>query len=107
LFFRKHSGIQEQAEEQLLERRQALWVETTNVPSGITREDGSVQPPMTMNNYFHKHMLTHTLGRYHFKNYRGGTYTLNPREEKPWQTELPKVLNTMDGQFLSAKTMKL
>ena len=54
LFFRKHSGIQEQAEEQLLERRQALWVETTNVPSGITREDGSVQPPMTMNNYFHK-----------------------------------------------------
>ena len=67
LFFRKHSGIQEQAEEQLLERRQALWVETTNVPSGITREDGSVQPPMTMNNYFHKHMLTHTLGRYHFK----------------------------------------
>ena len=65
--FRKHSGIQEQAEEQLLERRQALWVETTNVPSGITREDGSVQPPMTMNNYFHKHMLTHTLGRYHFK----------------------------------------
>lgn len=81
LFFRKHSGIQEQAEEQLLERRQALWVETTNVPSGITREDGSVQPPMTMNNYFHKHMLTHTLGRYHFKNYRGGTYTLNPREE--------------------------
>ena len=33
----------------------------------LQREDGSVQPPMTMNNYFHKHMLTHTLGRYHFK----------------------------------------
>ena len=80
LFFRKHSGIQEQAEEQLLERRQALWVENYQCPQEL-QEDGSVQPPMTMNNYFHKHMLTHTLGRYHFKNYRGGTYTLNPREE--------------------------
>ena len=61
---------------------------------------------MTMNNYFHKHMLTHTLGRYHFKTTEEERIRLIKRR-KPWQTELPKVLNTMDGQFLSAKTMKL
>ena len=60
---------------------------------------------MTMNNYFHKHMLTHTLGRYHFKTIEEERIRLIKRR-KPWQTELPKVLNTMDGQFL-CKTMKL
>lgn len=91
LFFRKNSLVQELSDEQLIERDLPTWVETTDVPSGVTREDGTIQPPMTMNNYFHRHILTHTLGRYHFKNYRGGTYTLNPREDKPWKNELPNI----------------
>ena len=106
LFFRKHSGIQEQAEEQLLERRQALWVETTNVPSGITREDGSVQPPMTMNNYFHKHMLTHTLGRYHFKTIEEERIRLI-QEKKTLADRITKGFKH-DGRSISlCKTMKL
>ena len=51
-------------------------------------------------------MLTHTLGRYHFKTIEEERIRLI-QEKKTLQTELPKVLNTMDGQFLSAKTMKL
>ena len=38
---------------------------------------------MTMNNYFHKHMLTHTLGRYHFKTIEEERIRLIKRR-KPW-----------------------
>lgn len=108
LFFRKNNP--QLALEQELEEENALpkWVETVSEKSGTFLADGTEQPPLRVNRYFRENFRTNTLGRYHFKNFRGGTYTLNPRDNGvTWQEELPKSLSTLNGTYLSAEALKL
>ena len=61
---------------------------------------------MTMNNYFHKHMLTHTLGRYHFKTIEEERIRLI-QEKKTLADRITKGFKH-DGRSISlCKTMKL
>lgn len=105
LFFRKKDrAIAEELEQE--DSKKPEWVETTEVPSGIRREDGSIQPPMTINSYYNRRPES-VLGTFAFKNFRGGTYTVAPKEGKALQPILSNQLKQLNGYFISADTAKI
>jgi N12 class adenine-specific DNA methylase len=105
LFFRKKDrAIAEELEQE--DSKKPEWVETTEVPSGIRREDGSLQPPMTINTYYDRRPSS-VLGSFAFKNFRGGTYTVAPKEGQALQPLLSNQLKQLNGYFISAATAKI
>ncbi|WP_427815005.1 SNF2-related protein (plasmid) [Enterococcus sp. 22-H-5-01] len=93
LFFRK------EAKELKRDYGVRSWQNTVEIENYQRFEDGSLYPPIVVNNFYNESWKS-ILGDFKYKNFRGGTYTVNPHTDTPLKDQLEKQLQRIHGTYI-------
>lgn len=99
LFFRK------EAAELKREYEERSWESTVEIPSSQRLEDGSLQPPVTINRFYAERREA-ILGTFKFKNFRGGTYTVAPIPGTDLKQQLKEQLQFIHGEYIQPSQLE-
>lgn len=99
LFFRK------EAEELKREYGERSWESTIEIPTSQRLEDGSLQPPVTINRFYAERREA-ILGTFKFKNFRGGTYTVAPIPGTELKQQLKEQLQFIHGEYIQPSQLE-
>lgn len=93
LFFRK------EAAELRRDYGERSWESTIEVENHQRFDDGSLYPPITVNKFYSERWSS-ILGEFKYKNFRGGTYTVIPKENSNLSEQLRDRLRIVSGEYI-------
>lgn len=94
LFFRK------EAAELKRDYGERSWESTIEIENHQRFDDGSPYPAITVNKFYSERWSS-ILGEFKYKNFRGGTYTVVPKENSNLYEQLQDRLRIVRGEYVS------